>query len=238
MIGASAFLVAALVWRRKAATLLLLPILAAIIAAAAGRAPIGVRTDAYLVPLVALVMGLGFDAMLRCKLHSTHVRLQSYCKHVAIALSISVLAIGLPKRLLPEPYPLQDVRSLAKLWETQQDASDRLVLYCPADDPFALYSHRTFRVRPTGNAFDTIFDDPQIIQLDCALRDAPEKYGEEIQRALGNRPERMWLLVTHTWKGDVPLLKRAVAALGFSEHKVWATNGDAELTLYLRNNSE
>jgi len=234
LIGAGVLFVSALVWRRTAALLLLLPVLAAIVAAAAGRAPIGARTDCYLVPLIALVMAMGFDSLFRPNLHAIPPTLQPCSKYFAIALGISVLVIALPKRITPTPYQLQDVRSLTKIWEQHRTENDALIVYPGAQYGFALYSNEKLAVRPRRPPFTVSSTDPRITILAWELRDEPERYMEEVRKSVDSTTDRVWVLAAHTWKGDVPSLKRAVTALGFSQQSVWTTNGDAELTLYTR----
>ena len=230
LIGVGVFFVSALIWRRTVTLLLLLPVLAAIVAAAAGRAPLGVRTDGYLVPLIALTMAVGFDSLFRSNLP---VRLQRYCKIAAIALGISVLCIDLPKRVTPEPYPLQDVRSVTKIWETHRNENDRLIVYHGASYGFALYSNERVMLRPQAHGFLVAFDDPRITILDSIPDEEPEKYIEEVRKSVDGKTDRVWVLAAHhAWRGHLPFLKRAVTSLGFAEREHWATNGDAELILY------
>jgi hypothetical protein len=245
LIGAGLFFLAALIWRTTPAVLLLFPLLGAIAAAAAGRTPIGARTDAYLVPLIALVIGLGFDSLFRSGARGLPIRLQGYCKYVAIGLGTSLIIIDLPQRIMPLPYWLEDVRSLTKIWEDERTPTDRTLTYCGAAFGLALYSNVTSEPRrtTTGMPFFPSFHDPQITVLEyCDFLDEPQRRTEEIRKAVGTGTDRIWLLASHyTNNSQLPFVKKAVSSLGFSEQQHWVTrgnsiqaHGDAELTLFVR----
>ena len=256
--GTGALVLAALAWRPRLTLALLLPLLATLAAAAAGRAPIGARTDAFLVPLVAVAMATGLDALLRGERAGLPARLRTPVALGSLALAAAVVLVGAGARAVPAPYPRQDVRSLARLWRAERRADDRTFVSTGAARAFALYSgERVAAVRESTRQRNLMVDHPRISTLPRGAR--PEQaepavregrrdrrarhvadrrtaafYLEAIRSALDDRTDRVWLLAAHTGRGEVPLAEEALRQLGWTVRRHWPTDGDAWLTLYDR----
>jgi hypothetical protein len=267
LVGASVLAMAALAWRPALTVALLLPVLATIAVAAAGRAPIGARTDAYLVPLVALVMAAGLDALLRADLIRVPSRLRQPVRYAAIGICVGLLLIGARTRTVPRPYPHEDVRSLTRIWEARRQPDDRTLVMGQAGLAFALYSREPLVTVRNGRPLKhAVVDSPTISVLPRSLHGgsshmAPgsdgsgarrsarmsrkgraasadrEGHRDDIALPLDANVERIWILGAGD-RGDLPLIKARVTALGFVARDRWGTDGTAELSLYQRTRAD
>jgi hypothetical protein len=226
---------AALVRRPAVALALLLPVGGAVAAAAAGRAPIGGRPDAYLVPLIALAMAAGLDALLRPEPPPAPAPLRRPVAAAALALAAAVLLADVPARAVPAPYPRQDVRSLAGIWAARRAPGDHLLVQAGGGPAFALYSDaRLVTRRGTRKLAHATVDDPAVSVLPWRLRRAPDASAEAVRAAVDHRAARVWVLMANGRREDAPGLREAVGGLGFELEARWTTDGAAELSLYRR----
>ncbi len=231
--GAAVLAAAALAWRPAATAALLLPVLAAVGAAAAGRSPIGARTDTYLAPLIALVMAAGVDGIWRSR---RALPVPAAARYAVAIVCMTALIAGASSRAVPALYPRQDVPSLIRIWEGQRGPADHTFVYPGAARAFTLYSHEPVVTRIKGQRLShgTVVH-PAISVLRRRPRIEPAVYyTAAVRAAVGDGTARVWILAAQTRRGDLPALEAAVAGLGFPSRERWATDGDAELILYQR----
>jgi len=193
--------------RSRTALLLVAPLAVAAVLGLAGAIPLGGgRTDAHLVPAVALLIGASVDvAGARSR--------QRVTGPVLAAASIAVVAlVAAPDA---DPYPAEDLGPLVAAAEREAQPTERILVYSSARWAYALETASPVdlvRSRTEANGFEVTTDDARTTILP-RLRDHPDRYPDAVDAAVGDSAVA-WLLVSHPGS-DVAELEAALLALGF-----------------------
>jgi hypothetical protein len=165
----------------------------AVALAALQVAPLGGgRTDIYLFPLFALMIGNGIDETARM--------LQRHPAAVAIAGVGCVLAAAAwltasTQRVVPR-YTLEDTRPLVHLVERSRHPGDLTLIYPSTNFAYGLYTRFPIRL-VHDDRYQTSFHvqprDPRTVVLPMA-RDHPDRYERALQAITA---PRVWLIGSH-----------------------------------------
>lgn len=211
--------VVAVARRPTPAALAVAPVVVAVAVALVGLQPLGGgRTDAHLLPALALLIALAVDAL--------------PSRAVAAAAVSVALVVAAPSAA---PYPEEDLGPLVAAYDAGALGDDDapLLVYSSArwawaletTEPIALVDSET-----EANGFDVAALDPGTRILP-RLRDEPERYPEAVETAAGDATS-IWLLVSHPGP-DLDALHAALAAEGFARGETIARPG-AELSRWAR----
>lgn len=208
---------AALVLRPRVALLAVAPIAVAVALGVAGAIPLGGgRTDAHLLPAVAVLVAAVVDAV-----------------PLRLLAAAAVAVVALLRASDPEPYPAEDVGPLVAAVEAAATEDQRIVVYSSARWAYALETAAPVDLLDSdreANGFEVAVDDDRVAILP-RLRDEPERYPDAIDAAVGDA-STVWLVVSHPGP-DVADLEAALAAAGFTASERDARPG-AELSRWER----
>jgi hypothetical protein len=218
--------VALAVRRPELAVLLAAPFAVALVLAALERAPLGGgRTDIYLYPSLALLVGGGADVVRR--------NLPGPPGAAVLLGSCAVLAVAARG---PIPYPQQDVRPLVDLLEQRAGDDEAVLLYPATTWAYALYTGDDVELTPNERSawgFAPTFADASTFALPPG-RDDPNAYAPIVARATAAVPPggQLWLLASH-WRDDYVSLQARLEVAGFERVEVVQEPG-AELSRWVR----
>lgn len=201
---------AALLWyRAEVAVLLLAPTFAAVVLAAMQLAPLGGgRTDTYLYPSLALLIGGGVEVLAD---RFTHPRVSILAVTAAAAVGTASLVVATPAT----DYPAQDARPLVAQLDQARAPDDQVLVYPATMWAYALYTDREVSFEPdeaSSWGFAPTFADPAVAVLPPG-RDAPEVYLPTVERLTAGG-QRIWLLATH-WRDDLFVLEDQLRDRGY-----------------------
>lgn len=212
--------------RLEVAVLLAAPLTVALVLAALERAPLGGgRTDIYLYPSLALLVGGGADAVRRS--------VPGWRGAVVLAGACAVMAVAARG---PVPYPRQDVRPLVEVLEQRARDDEAVLLYPATIWAYALYTADDVELTPNERGawgFVPTFADTSTFGLPPG-RDDPAAYAPIVARATAAVPRggQLWLLASH-WRDDYAALQERLGVAGFDRVEVVQEPG-AELSRWRR----
>lgn len=198
----------------RLAILLVSPLAVAVGLSALHQAPLGVgRTEIYLLPIAALMIGAAVDGVTRMR-----GRLSPSLTWPGVLLVCTVLIgaeISSGRRV--EPYPQEDVRGFIEAAAPHLRPSDLALVYPATRWAWAVYGPGSFKpvrddASPTG--FDVEIAAPGVRVL-RPHRDHPERYGPEIEAAVRGR-DRVVFFASH-WRDDISFIETWFLAHGWTE---------------------
>lgn len=226
---------AALFLRYRLTLSLLLPVFLAIALAMAGKAPIGTRTDAYFLPLLALVMAIGAEALLVFASSTQRDTSRNLVRYSVYLLVPLLIFWGLYNRFSPREYPPHDIRTLTAIWERESRDHEKTFIHSKAMNGFRLYSNVPLVLKEEdGEIGRGRILDPAITLMGWKVTREPEKYPLFVGAKLTDEYNRVWLMIISTNEKETSMLKAAIMAEGFTKKQSWPTEGYAELLLYER----
>lgn len=189
--------------------MLLLPTGVAVVLAAGRVAPLGTgRTDIYLYPTLALVIGTGLDQLSRALPRRTGVPMS------AAALVVACLVIVACRPVLT-PYPAEDLQPLVRRIERERRADDVTIVYPMASFGYGMSTRSPVHIQADDRyamSFFVVPDDPHTFVLPME-RSTPSRYAPSIDRITSGR-ERVWLIGSHLWP-DWNVVRSLLVARGF-----------------------
>lgn len=210
--------------------IVLAPAFIAILLAMAGKAPIGTRTDAYFIPVIAIAMAIGLMAWMEICASGQKTRIKQTGTVAGVVLAVSLLLWDLPESFVPE-YRQEDVRTLTAIWDMRKQPSDHTVVYCRAIYAFSLYTKEPLVAEP--GSYGRMAND-NITLLPWETRNKPDRYAFYLREKISGTPERIWLIMAKQSSSDIPSLKKLIRDKGYRFDTRWETGGDAEMELYTR----
>lgn len=201
--------------RPEHAVLLVTPLAVAVALAVLQLAPLGGgRTDVYLYPALALLLGGAAQALVVALPRGTGW---------AVPLVVTAALAGLAEPVTP--YPVQDVRPLVDVLEDEQSPGDAVVLYPATIWAYALYTSGDIALEPDARSswgFAPRFADPSVHPLPPG-RDDPDAYLPTVTRVTGD-VERIWLLASHR-RADHAELEQQLRDAGFEQRDLLQREG-------------
>lgn len=202
--------------RRELAVMLLVPLLVAFVLAIFQLAPLGSgRTDIYLYPTFALLVGVAVSEISFRR---------SYGTYIGIALVIASLCLA----RAPIAYPQEDMKRAVGYLAAEARPADTVMVYPGGRYAFALYAPAAWPVTvfatniPT-NGFEVRIHRPHLSIL--GSYDTVAGYRNAIPRTTPGAP-RVWLIGSHG-RLDVLKIERALYDLGYRaqsrrhDHQQW-----------------
>ena len=202
--------------RRDLAVMLLVPLLVAFVLAIFQLAPLGTgRTDIYLYPTVALLVGVAVSEISFRRLSGTFI---------AVALVIASLVLARP----PVAYPQEDMKRAVGYLAAEARPADTVMVYPGGRYAFALYAPAAWPVTvfatniPT-NGFEVRIHRPHLSIL--GSYETETGYRSAIPRTTRGAP-RVWLIGSHG-RLDVLKIEQALYDLGYRarsrrhDHQQW-----------------
>ena len=189
--------------RPLVALLLVAPVVGLAVLAAFGLAPLGGgRTDAFLYPALALLVGA-----------LVHRVAQWRVVLGAAAAALLTVAVVATADFAP-PYPQEDVRSLVAQVDQQRRPGERLLVYPSTIWAYALYSDLPVDLVRSDNpwGFRPHLNDTDVTLLE-ANRDAPERYAPQVASAVEGTGQ-VWLLSSHR-RDDLEFIASSLRSHGF-----------------------
>jgi hypothetical protein len=211
------FVAAAVVVVRTRPTLsilLLTPLLAAVVLALFSIAPIGTgRTDLYLYPVFALLIGVAVSEI---------SKRQWWGVYVALALVIGSVALA----RAPSMYPQEDMRQAVAVLNAHMEPDDTVMVYPGGRYAFALYTPwpvSVFASKAQTNGFDVRIHHPHTDIL--GSYGSQEDYNTAVER-ITKGAARVWFIGSHG-RLDELQIERALFDSGYrartrrGNHEAW-----------------
>jgi hypothetical protein len=170
--------------------LLLGPIVATFGAALLGLAPFGGgRTDAFLLPAAALMIGIGADAL---RLQVCRIPQVRSLGGWLVPVLFGVVLISTPPA---RPYPDSNIRPLLRIIDEDRAPSEPVLVQYLARFGYALYTPSEIRMLPAPasmQGFAVEIDEPHVFVLSFS----PDEVRQDVERAVEGS-EGVWLLEAH-----------------------------------------
>jgi hypothetical protein len=200
--------------RPNLSILLLTPLLAAVVLALFSIAPIGTgRTDLYLYPVFALLIGVAVSEV---------SKRQWWGAYIAVALVIGSVALA----RIPRTYPQEDMRQAVAVLNANMQPGDTIMVYSGGRYAFALYSPwpvSVFASKAQTNGFDVRIHRPHTDVLGSYGSQAD--YNDAVARVT-KHAARVWFIGSHG-RLDERQIERALFDSGYrakarrGDHEAW-----------------
>lgn len=193
--------------------LIVAPWLASLVLALAHLAPWGGgRTDSALVVPTALAMASVFGLATG--------RIRAHAARVTLAAAYAAFAIAAPHAT----YPVEDLRGVVTQLEAQQVAGDVTVVQSAARWGYALYTSAPVDLvedASEANGFVPVVASDDVILLRTVGRGG----SEDLRAALGRRPARVWLVLSHERADHLVQLEDVLVAAGYERRSSLRADG-------------